>query len=56
MQQLKKNNPTLTRTGKRRLGPMSAKQLREEIEKTSSPKTKHRYAKRLAQLEKRGLA
>jgi hypothetical protein len=56
MQQLKKSNPLRTRTGKLRLGPMSVKQLNEEIEKTSSPKMKHRYRTRLAQLQKRGLA
>ena len=56
MQQLKKSNPLRTRTGKLRLGPMSAKQLIQEIEKTNKPKMKHRYRTRLAQLQKRGLA
>jgi hypothetical protein len=56
MQQVKKSNPLRTRTGKLRLGPMSVKQLNEEIEKTNKPKMKHRYCTRLTQLQKRGLA
>ena len=52
---VKKADPLKTRTGKLRLGPMSAKQLQEQIESTSRPKIKHRYQKRLTQLQKRGL-
>lgn len=56
MQQLTKKNSRFTRSGKLRLGPMSVKQLNEEIKKTNSPKAKQRYQKRLLQLQKRGLA
>ena len=53
---IKKANPLKTRTGKLRLGPMSSKQLQEQIESTSRPKLKQRYQKRLIELQKRGLA
>ena len=53
---IKKANSLKTRTGKLRLGPMSPKQLQEQIESTSRPKLKQRYQKRLTELQKRGLA
>lgn len=52
---IKKADSLKTRTGKLRLGPLSINQLQEQIEKTSKPKMKQRYQKRLLQLQKRGL-
>lgn len=52
---IKKADSLKTRTGKLRLGPLSINQLQEQIEKTSKPKMKQRYQKRLSQLQKRGL-
>jgi hypothetical protein len=46
-------NPMLTKTGKRRLGPLNMKQLTEFLASSSKPKDKARIRNRIAIMEKR---
>jgi hypothetical protein len=48
-----KSNPMLTRTGKKRLGPLNLKQLQELLEGTSKPKEKAKIRNRISTVEKR---
>ena len=50
---LKMANPMLTKTGKQRLGPLSLKQLKEMLEKSSRPKDKAKILNRIKILESR---
>jgi len=46
-------NPMLTKTGKKRLGPMNMKQLTEFLDSSSKPKDKAKIRNRIAIVEKR---
>lgn len=46
-------NSMLTKTGKRRLGPLNMKQLTEFLASSSKPKDKARIRNRIAIVEKR---
>jgi hypothetical protein len=48
-----KSNPMLTKTGKKRLGPLNLKQLYEFLENSSKPKEKAKIRNRISTLEKR---
>lgn len=48
-----KGNSMLTKTGKKRLGPLNLKQLQELLESTSKPKEKAKIRNRILEVEKR---
>ena len=48
-----KGNSMMTKTGKKRLGPLNLKQLQELLESTSKPKEKAKIRNRILEVEKR---
>jgi hypothetical protein len=48
-----KSNPMLTKTGKKRLGPLNLKQLYELLEGSTRPKEKAKIRNRILEVEKR---
>jgi hypothetical protein len=52
-QKSRKSDPSKTKTGKTRLGPLNVRQLEEMLEKSSRPKEKGKIVRRLSELKSR---
>jgi hypothetical protein len=51
-----RNNSMVTKTGKKRLGPLNLKQLHDFLESSSKPKEKAKIRNRISIVEKRQAA
>ena len=51
--QANRNRSMLTKTGKKRLGPLNLKQLEEFLQESTKPKDKAKIRNRISILEKR---